>query len=215
MSKAKFLLPFLTAWICIEAMASFEPTSFRYISGHEVTAKLAALFPEAAIIDKDDACFIKDANAASTGMALPTNGKGIYPEPGSAFLNWYSPCVSSLVEKDLVKSEITRNLQRHVGPLLEKVQRLSETASVGLPYHLPANAFSKAEMAELVQFLVERLLGPDEVIEEMGLIGSAKELRESLIQLIATDISTLGVDLKTVIKKLEIEILSRDEFLVY
>lgn len=200
--------------LCSQAQAAFESTNFRYLSGHEITAKLASVFSQAFTKGTNlSSCNITDLNAAATGMIVPGSGRSIYKEPTGAFLNWYLPCISDVTEADLLKSA-AGNSHSHLGPLAEK--SADPLVNLGKPWNqIPANAFTKEDFEKLVRFQVKRLLGPDEVIEEMGFVGSAAELRDELLKIILTETLQGSVELKAVIKKLEIEILTRDEFLIY
>lgn len=207
----------LITFLALQAHASFESTSMRYLSGHEVTAKLMSVLPDSNKSKEDiQACKISTANEAASGMNMPVSGRSIYKEPGSAFLNWYLPCATTLLDKDLKNSELdNQSLKHHLGTVLEKVKTLAaQPPNNGVALDVPANLLSKEEIAELVRFQMERILGPDEVIEELGFNPNAKTLRESITKSF-TEEAAKGPSVRTLLKKLELELLSRDEFLVY
>lgn len=208
---------FLLLLFCHRVEAAFEATSFRYLSGHEVMAKIASVLPDA-FAKREDVllCIIGDSKAVAAGIVIPSSGRSVYLEPSTAFLNWYVPCLSEAMKKDLENTAIGKNYQRHLGPLEEKVQALSQRNYPGKsPYQIPVTEFTKTEFEELVKFQIERLLGPDEVIEALGFVNTAQDIRDDMMSFILPDTTQSSKDLSVVLKELEIEILSRDEFLVY
>jgi len=195
------------------AQASFDSTSFRYLSGHEIPAKLSSAFVKAFHVSGISACNITKTYNAATGIISPDTGRTLYAEPGTAFINWYMPCLKSAIDTEF-KMTANESYETHLGPLLEKA-KLGQNSGITIPYKVPVITFSEDDFKALVKYQVERLLGPDEVIEEMGFVESAEKLREDLLQELRPLIAMRLIDVEIVLRKLEIEILSRDEFLVY
>ncbi|MBK9322652.1 MAG: hypothetical protein IPM97_06805 [Bdellovibrionaceae bacterium] len=204
--------------LCQNVEAAYDSTNLRYLSGHEIVIKLSSVLPVAfQDFTKVGKCIIDEKSFAAVGFVNPQTGKSVYKEPSAAFLNWYQPCLAQALLVELESSRTLSEASLHLGPLDKKVAALiTEKYSKVSPLTIPAAAFSEAEIGDLVAYHVERIIGPDEVIESLETRTSGNELRAALLKELKKIIGhNPSVNLLQLLSNLETEILLRDEFFIY
>ncbi|QDK45667.1 hypothetical protein DOM22_11170 [Bdellovibrio sp. ZAP7] len=189
--------------ISSSAQAAFDLTNTRYLSGTEVVERLNLLFPHAKKYATDNGnllCYIRATDQSASGISNPATGRSIYLEPGTAFFTWYKKCVDTYLyyEFQKITPEVSKN---QLGPLYNAAIEL-DNARVTI--------FSDAELMTLLNYQMARILGPDEVILEFGYITDLNQFRQELLK----KAKSYG-DLKYFLQIIELELISRDEFLSY
>jgi hypothetical protein len=184
------------------AHAAFDMTNTRYLSGTEVIEKLNLAFPAGvkyATARNYAQCSISSTDQSAAGLNSPATGRSIYLEPGTAFFNWYKSCVDQSVANEL--NEITPEIaQTHLGPLYSPTLDLKTRLDL----------FTDAELMSVISYNMKRLLGPDEVIQEFGYMTDCNQFRQELLKK-----GRPYSYLQDFLKIIEIELVSRDEFLSY
>jgi hypothetical protein len=182
------------------AQAAFSDTNTRYLSGHEVVAKLVRLFPGSQMArqasNEGPPCSLDKTSTA--GENDPITGKSIYMEPGPAFLKWYTSCIEEASRNEFYGNDPTI-LKFHLGAL-----------TANFTFATPASRLNDSQLKELIEYTMIRILGPDEVVMEYGYIDDCDKFREELGTRINRN-SSVG----ELLKSLEFELITRDEFLSY
>ncbi len=195
------------------ASADFQQTSLRYQNGHEIRSKILSLFPTAFHKEKDlGACAISDQTQAATGLIDAVTGHSIYSEPTSAFAKWYQACLqSSSLQEFTNTGDHPLNLALHVGPGLEDYNKWVVTNPTRPVQILPTTYFSDQILNSIIEYHMDRILGPDEVVVQYGYITNPVEFRNKLLSTLK---NSNGFFLEF-LRNLEMNLMLRDEFISY
>lgn len=197
-------------WRKLKKNASFTENWNRYPSPDTVLSTLMWQFPLAKIEDMNSNCSVDTTDTHSIlGGNSPETGEPSIQSPNSGFIVWYMGCLKSFVTMDhngffvnYQKSADAALVEKYLGP---KMMALCPMKIVpNYPEYTNGCNWLKADVTKrraAIAEQIEKLVGPDDVIKDMGLATSiddfAKRIDESLIAILAKNPNAFSfVDLK-------------------
>lgn len=163
--------------------SSYPDFQYRYLNAHEVIRKLHRFFPKMSA--KAYFCSVDTESSLDLGLINPVDGEFLNAVPNSAFVKWYENCLRSILStrdpelatlgipdspEDILKR--FPEYKHWYGPLADAFKTAVETNS-------ELNV-SQAEFSGLAENIVEKILGPDQVIKEYGYLQGRKQIAEAI-----------------------------------
>ena len=141
---------------------------------------------------------IKNDSKSDLGFNNPTTGEPITSAPNSSYVRWVSECT-----KKYLNLKMTYPLANSF--FSEKIRSQDSIASYTLYANLPTET-----REEMINSAFKTVYGSDEVFDQFGLMKAAdfrKQLGEKL--------TTSGYDVAKAVEVLMLNLILRDEFLLY
>ena len=214
MKNSLFLILIALAF-SIKSNASFEETSRRYLTGHEIILSLQTILP------LPQHCLdINTNNRSLLGVNSPLTGNPISPAPTQATIQWILKCVGSSMAT--LSYPYEKNYQEQLKILVgEKLYQFlitpppytagSDEQMIAFKIQKKWSELSPDIQQATVRHVVQVFLGNDDMIRDFGLIDP-EVLRLKLLQ---WPQKVPDAKILDIIKFLTVNLAVRDEFLSY
>lgn len=168
-----FLLPF-------QASASFSETSRRYLSPRDLFNVLGQKFPimnSEKVLTLKPTCWKIGSNINLIGAVNPAVGSPAAELPVTGFVRWLGTCGGNLVKlqfEDLARRQTDENLWKQFFPenFRAKYASTFQTAKW--------NSLPEETRDEVLRYQIEMMIGPENVIKDLGFAGSTSDLLKVL-----------------------------------
>jgi hypothetical protein len=176
---------------------SFTQNWSRYPAPDAIIETLQFQFPHADLKYISAACLgVTNDNQSVLGTSNPLTGVPAIRDPNSAFLVWYTGCVKEFVKAEQMSfrnqlsqtkgNDLSTVTPEYVSAELLDLCRTELTEKYGYGY---GNCeWAKLDEAKRIAALsaeIERLLGPDEVVRDLGVAPSINDLAKRIDQQLA------------------------------
>lgn len=192
----KILLSLVSILMAQSALASYEETSRRYLTNHEIIQALETIIPLAACSKESLA-----KEGSSLGENTPLTGQPVSPTPGQStvalitrclsgsfkFLSWSNPAIVNLVGKEIHE---TMNRENYAG-YWEK--------------------YSEQTQKQVIASMVYNILGSDETIKDFDIV-EPEALKAKIFEALKKQPNITNMEVVTFVT---INLVLRDEFLSY
>jgi hypothetical protein len=201
-----FLVVFLTQSL---ATASFEENSRRYLSGQEILRSLGVFFDFSKNTTNKEICtHIQAQNASDAGANSPATGEPTSPAPNQGTILWITGCVQNYLSTAANLAGDGDRLRNLLGA--DTVSRLGTSPEWNL--RTSWSLWTPEQKRELIRYMVEAFLGPDEVITDFGFIENPDEFRKLML---TTADARKNASVLDIVTLLAVNLSVRDEFLSY
>lgn len=182
---------------------SFASRQIRYMTPFDLIQLLRVTFPVPDLTQVDGDCTkLTDENRGLIGDNSPLTGTPIFDEPSSGFVRWYAGCLNSYLEQ--YASQTSNDPKIFYGETLGAMIN-SATVPSSVFLDLPADLQKR-----IVLEIVEKMVGPDEVIADFGYFTGADALADHVLQSLDAKMSV-----KEAVTRIYFLVGIRDEFLSY
>lgn len=175
--------------------AAFEQTWERYPSPDVVISQLLASFPlvESQYIDTN-CTSLQNANRLILGDNNVTTGAPLVNKPNSGFIVWYVGCVQKMLkaEANSLYSKWTTDKQMEIMSYLglSAIEDCIQRQKIDKEFLKKNNVlsqcqwkdFSEESKKQKIKEQIIYLLGPEEVIVDLGIASSLEELTEKILR---------------------------------
>lgn len=184
--------------------SSFTENWSRYPSPDSILLRFQEMLP----VDNmyylpDDCARISDSNIATLGGSLPSTGKPVASSPGDGFFNWYARCLASYILQSPHSPVIYETKEEPNGDStyvlianpLEKIELFWGAAVVQACGQKSNDAIvlddkitrctwrslSPSDKLGFARYVILNVIGPDELVSELGVAPSAEALALQMI----------------------------------
>lgn len=177
------------------SQVTFNKDWLRYPSPDVMINRLRDLFPDAYADSANINCtLINETNVAKLGVNDPHSGKPASEQPNSAFLSWYLTCYANLASSNLTRihnritvDDYSRVIGRPAAEECAEIEiKLKEDNQLSPPDLYPANCkfmlLSKYARLAMLQHYVVKLIGPPEVLADLGISRDQKSLEDKILK---------------------------------
>lgn len=211
------LLLFLIAFtFSTKSNASFEETSRRYLTGHEIIQSLQAILPL-----PQNCLDININNQSPLGVNSPLTGSPISPAPTQATIQWILKCVGSSmanfgyphekIYQEQLKILVGEKLYQFLITPPPYMGSSDEKLMIAFNIQKKWSELSPDIQQAAVRHVVQVFLGNDDMIRDFGL-SDPEDLRLKLLQ---WPQKVPDAKILEIIKFLSVNLAVRDEFLSY
>jgi hypothetical protein len=226
----KYLIILYLTLLTLDGHAAFTENSRRYLGPRDIFNLWAQKFPASIDPTKntavDASCWSvttpnmfgipTTVNMNVIGAVNPAFGKPASALPPPGFVRWMSGCANSIVAlqfSDLV-AQPTNDLlwKKYFAPAI--VAKYRDATNVQNPYHLLLETqwtvLSPDLKDALVRYSIEEMIGPEPVIQDLGIAKSIVDL----VSLIESTLSSAG-SISDAAQKIWFATALREEFISY
>lgn len=218
-----------TVGTATQAKAAFLQTQRRYVTPLDLFSLFHLKFPGPADGSSSPAprieCLMVTAeNRTLLGDTNPASGKSNSIEPTPAFDEWYRSCLAEYIKFEFFPLKFSSDaaiqttvLERLIGPkALESIQGVVVSTGLTPAAYLSYTKWQQLPedlQMEIIRFRLRKLLGPDGVILDKGIVENVDDLRNQLYRQMLQP----GPDLTAMdaLMRLSTLIALREEFLIY
>ncbi|MES2964902.1 MAG: hypothetical protein V4760_13505 [Bdellovibrionota bacterium] len=185
-------------WRKLKKNASFTRNWNRYPSPDTILSILIWQFPMATLKTMKSHCSVDTTDTHSTlGGNSPETGEPAIQNPNSGFIVWYMGCLKGFIVSDhegfYERYQVGANaalVEKYLGPKMMALCPM--TIAPTFPQYPNGCNWLKLDVVKrraAIAEQIERLVGPDDVIKDMGLAANiddfAKRIDESLLASVA------------------------------
>ena len=198
--------------------AAFDTNQMRYLSPFDILQTQKTLFPVTADSNAKVAqnCQELDvSNRSVIGDNQPVTGKPAIAHPSGGFMRWYATCLTEYIQASTQQARDYFDAGKKTAPVAYlwgpkflgwiQTQTRRGTGWDMSWKHLPA-----IERETFLNYQIERMIGPETVITDLGLCKSQRELRV-LMEKTFEESETVN----SALQKSMFFLGMRDEFLTY